>query len=184
MSYNYRDFIKVSNEVFVANNPLVTLDQKHIDFLKKQMDKSNRKRARICAHTSIGDSLHEMLIAISSKSYIHPHKHQQKVESYHVIEGDLDVVMFDDIGNILDVIELGCNSKSNSFFFRFTDSVFHTLHIKGDYAVLHEVTNGPFIPENTILAPFSPDESQRDEVLIYTENLTRRVKEFIVKRIK
>ena len=91
---------KINNEVFVADEAIVRLGAGQISFLKQQALSSNRKRARICTHRSNDDALHEMLIAISANSYIHPHKHTSKVESFHIIEGLVDVVVFDDAGAI------------------------------------------------------------------------------------
>lgn len=166
---------KVNDEVFVAMDNIVRLGAEQIAFLKLQADSNERKRARICAHRSNSENLHEMLIAISAESYIHPHKHLGKVESFHVVEGKVDVVVFDDAGDITDVIELGDVSTGRHFYYRLSDSRFHTLVIRGGFLVVHEVTNGPFRNEDTILAPFAPPESQRREARAYVAQIARKV---------
>jgi cupin fold WbuC family metalloprotein len=158
---------KVNDEVFVAEAQIVRVGAPQIAFLKRQAGSNARGRARICAHRSNDDRLHEMLIAISSASYIHPHKHLGKVESFHVVEGMVDVVMFDDSGAVVDIVELGAVSTGRNFYYRLSDSVFHTLLIHGDFLVVHETTNGPFVREETILAPFAPPEARREEALSY-----------------
>lgn len=167
---------KINNEVFVADESIVRLGAEQIYFLKQQALLSSRKRARICTHRSSDDSLHEMLIAISSESYIHPHKHARKVESFHIVEGLVDVVVFDDAGAILDVVEMGDLSTRKNFYYRLSDSLFHTLIIRSDFLVMHEVTNGPFVANETILAAFAPPESCHDEALAYLEDLGQTVK--------
>jgi cupin fold WbuC family metalloprotein len=162
---------KINNEVFVADESIVRLGAEHISFLKQHALSSNRKRARICTHRSNDDALHEMLIAISAESYIHPHKHTSKVESFHIVEGLVDVVVFDDAGVIIDVVELGDVSTGKNFYYRLSDSLFHTLLIHSDFLVLHEVTNGPFVAYETILASFAPPESSYKEVLAYVADL-------------
>ena len=52
--------------------------------------------------------------------------------------------------------------------------MFHTLLIHGDFLVYHEVTNGPFVREETILAPFAPPEARREEALAYIAGVARR----------
>ena len=166
---------KINNEVFVADESIVRLGPEQISFLKQQAVSSTRKRARICTHRSNDDALHEMLIAISANSYIHPHKHMSKVESFHIIEGLVDVVVFDDVGTIVDIVELGDISTGRDFYYRLSDCMFHTLLIHSDFLVVHEVTNGPFIANEAILAPFAPPESSYDEARSYVADLGRIV---------
>jgi len=47
------------------------------------------------------------LIVLSGNTYIRPHKHLAKSESFHVIEGLVDIVILDDQGAITEVIQLG-----------------------------------------------------------------------------
>ena len=132
-----------------------------------------RKRARICTHRSNDDALHEMLIAISADSYIHPHKHINKIESFHIVEGLVDMVVFDDFGGVVDVVELGDVSTGKNFYYRLSDSMFNSLLIHSDFLVVHEVTNGPFVENETTLAPFAPSESNCDDVHAYSEDVGR-----------
>ena len=166
---------KINNEVFVADESIVRLGAGQMSFLRQQALSSNRKRARICTHRSNDDALHEMLIAISATSYIQPHKHASKVESFHIIEGLVDVVVFDDAGGIVDVVELGDVSTGKNFYYRLSDSLFHTLLIHSDFLIVHEVTNGPFVANETVLAPFAPPESRYDEALAYIAGVGRAV---------
>ena len=55
---------------------------------------------RLCAHPAVDDRLHEMVIAMARETYVRPHKHVNKSESVHVIEGLADAVLFDDAGNV------------------------------------------------------------------------------------
>jgi cupin fold WbuC family metalloprotein len=166
---------KINNEVFVADELIIQLGAEQITFLKQQALSSNRKRARICTHRSNDDALHEMLIVLCADSYIHPHKHTRKVESFHIIEGLVHVVVFDDAGTIVDLVELGDLSTGKNFYYRLSDSLFHTLLIHSDFLVVHEVTNGPFVENETILATFAPPESRHDEALAYITDLGRTV---------
>lgn len=47
-----------------------------------------------------------MLIVMAKGSYIRPHKHKNKSESFHIIEGLLDVIVFDL------AVEIGSNDGS------------------------------------------------------------------------
>lgn len=158
---------RLNDEVFVARDRIVRFGADEIDFLKKQAKASLRKRARICAHRSDTDPLHEMLIAVSAESYIRPHKHDVKSESFHIVEGVVDVVIFDDDGGIADLIELGEPKPGGRFFYRLAEPAFHTLLIKTEFLVVHEVTNGPFAPEHTRTAEWAPGEDTPAEAAKY-----------------
>ena len=57
-------------------------------------------------HKDIKDNLHEMIIILSKETYIRPHKHLNKAESLHVIEGSADVIFFNDYGKIINCVRL------------------------------------------------------------------------------
>ena len=154
---------RVNDEVFVAMDEPVRIGPEEIGFLKTQASRSARQRARICAHKSSAHPLHEMVIAITAKSYIHPHRHLGRPESFHVIEGAVDVVLFDEQGSVLDVVELGAPGSGRQFFYRLDADTYHTLVLKTDFLVVHETTSGPFRKEGTQLAPWAPDETRGAE---------------------
>lgn len=166
---------QVSPEVFFSTDAFARIGPAEIAFLKSQAAASNRRRARICAHASNENPLHEMVIVAASDSYIHPHRHHGKSESFHIIEGEVDIVMFDEGGAVTDIIELGDISSAKPFFYRLSDERFHTLLIRSEYLVFQEVTNGPFVPGATVYAKFAPDESDGVGVEAWNGELERRV---------
>jgi len=169
---------KLNEEVFRSADSIVKIGGEEIAFLKKCARINKRHRARICAHKTNEDALHEMLIAISAKSYIHPHKHLGKSESFHIVDGIVDVVVFDELGEIVEIIELGDARSGRNFYYRLTESVFHTLLIHTDFLVVHEVTNGPFLRERTVLADFAPPEEQVAEASAYISKVAERAEAF------
>jgi cupin fold WbuC family metalloprotein len=111
---------------------------------------------RVCTHRDPGDSLHEMLIVHTKDTYVRPHKHAAKSESFHVIEGEMDVVVFDDHGAVTDVLRLGDYRSGRTFYYRMHEPLFHTLLIRSEVVIFHEITAGPFRPQDTIFAPWEP----------------------------
>lgn len=173
------EFDRINNEVFVARDPIARFGDEEVAFLRQQAQANPRRRARICAHRSNDDALHEMLIAISSESYIHPHRHANKSESFHIVEGAVDVVIFDDEGGIADVIQLGPSGSGRQFFYRLSESRFHTLLIRSDYIVIHEATNGPFTKDGTALAPFAPAETEPELARQYLKQVSDQVAQYL-----
>lgn len=166
---------KVNDEVFIAEDAIVRLGDAEIAFLKQQAQVSPRKRARICAHKTNDDALHEMVIAISADSYIHPHRHVGKSESFHIVDGEVDIAVFDDTGELSEVIQLGAPASGRCFYYRLSESAFHTLLIRSDFLIVHEVTNGPFDRDRTVLAPFAPTEDREAEARAYMQRVSAQV---------
>ena len=149
---------KVSNEVFIAKDKVVKINRDDTNFIRKQALDSLKNRSRICFHKDNKERIHEMILTLTKECYIRPHKHVDKSESFHMVEGEMDVLIFDDKGNIKQIIEMGDYSSNKNFYYRLSESVFHTVLIRSDYAIFHEVTNGPFDRKETRFAAWSPEE--------------------------
>ena len=147
-----------NDEVLYAVDPVVRVGRTDISELIQRVEHVARKRARICAHRDVADKLHEMLIVHTRDTYVRPHKHLGKSESFHLIEGAADVVVLDDQGNIADVITMGDYSSGKTFYYRMADPLYHTLLIRSEVIVFHEVTNGPFDRSDTLFAPWAPED--------------------------
>lgn len=157
---------------------IASFGRTEISFLKSQAMVNQRRRARICFHKTAHDPLNEMLIALSEKSYIRPHKHLNKSESFHIVEGLVDVVIFGDTGEILSIIELGDNRTERLSYYRLPKGIFHTILILSEMLVVHEVTSGPFLRHETVYANFSPDEAFEPEIVAYQKQLVIQVTQF------
>jgi len=162
---------RINDEVYVAEEGIVRLDRRAIAFVRDQALRNRRGRARICAHRDATNTLHEMLIGIAATSYVRPHRHEAKSESFHLVEGSADVVILSDDGAVEDVVELGENAN---FYYRLEAPRYHTLLIGSPALVIHETTNGPFVPDGTDWAPFAPAEGT-PEAHTYTEQLRSSV---------
>jgi cupin fold WbuC family metalloprotein len=167
--------IRKSPEVFLAEGPISEVGQSELDTLKAAVKATPKGRARINAHPDGDDSLHEMIIAIEPSSYIRPHKHPGKSEAFHIIEGEVDIVVFKDDGQIDRIVPLGAPGSGRSFYYRMSKPFFHTLIIRSDILIVHEITNGPFRPEGTIFADFAPKDSDTEKADAFQTNLVRRV---------
>ena len=149
---------QINGEVLYAADPIAKVGRADISELIQRAGHGARKRARICTHRDTADKLHEMLIVHTRETYVRPHKHLGKSESFHLIEGAADVVVFDDEGNVADVIAMGDYSSGKTFYYRMADPLYHTLIIRSDVIVFHEATNGPFDRSATVFAPWAPED--------------------------
>jgi len=167
----------LNEEVLYGTDDVIRVDASDIRELKRMARHNARKRIRICAHRNISEGIHEMLIVHEKSCYVQPHKHIDKIESFHIIEGSADIILFDEDGRINQLIRMGDYATGRKFFYRLPPSRYHTLVILSEVLVFHEITNGPFRPEDTVWAPWSPRETEEDEVPKYIARLaesTRR----------
>jgi cupin fold WbuC family metalloprotein len=166
---------KFNEEVLFASDAIVQLDSSDIAELKKRAKQNPRKRIRICAHNDTRDQVHEMLIVHEKSCYVRPHKHKDKTESFHIIEGKADIILFHEDGTIDQSISMGDISSGLKFFYRLPSDRFHTMLIKSEVLVFHEVTNGPFRSHETSFATWSPEETDLDAVSKYIEMLASSI---------
>ena len=117
------------------------------------------RRARLCLHHDPRDKVQEMVIAFSRNPYVRPHRHVNKRESFHVIEGEMAVVFFDDSGRVTRHIRMGPLGSGHAFLYRSSSSLWHTVVPLSEFVIIHETTNGPFVREETEFATWGPDES-------------------------
>ncbi len=169
---------KNSHEVLVADEKIVRIGRPDIEALQVSFAESARGRSRICAHRGSSEALHEMLIVLARTTYIRPHKHLAKCESFHIIQGELDVVIFDNEGNIADVVQMGEFDSRRYFYYRLVDPLFHTVIVRSESVIFHETTNGPFKREDTVFAPWSPAESGTGAVADYVGRLDDAITKF------
>jgi cupin fold WbuC family metalloprotein len=161
-----------SPEVLYSTESIYSLDSNDISKLVEKAKLTERKRIRICVHFSPAEKLHEMIIVHFNDTYVRPHKHINKTESFHIIQGACDVVLFDDVGNVETIIPMGdSNYENRSFYYRLAEPVFHSLIVRSDVIVFHEVTNGPFNRSDTIFAEWSPDEINKEGVNLFMNRL-------------
>lgn len=169
---------RLAEEVYVIDAPVSHFGAAGIQFLKDHVYKTQRKRVRVCMHKSIQDYLHEMFVCYVKETYVRPNKHIKKDESLHIIHGAADFIFFDEVGNVTDVVPLGDYRSGRNFYCRIPESVYHTFVIKSDIIVIHESTPGPFRREDTLFAPWAPEESASEQAKLYMENLEMRTSNF------
>lgn len=162
---------KVNDEIYYSTETVTRIDSQDITFLKEKAVLNLRKRVRICTHPDADDTLHEMFIALVKDVYFPPHKHQNKSESFHIIEGKLKVIIFDDSGNVTDSIDMGDYFSGKKFYYRLSKPFFHTIIPISKIVVFQEITNGPFIKEDCMFAQWAPDETSPKEQKAYFKKI-------------
>lgn len=120
---------RLTADVFVTEEEIIRVDRSILDMLREAASHTPLKRVRFNAHKGDGAVVQEMILAVAKDSYIAPHKHPGKSESFHIIEGELDVVLFEDNGQMREVVHLGNIGSGKPFYYRVAQAWFHAVVI-------------------------------------------------------
>jgi len=162
-----------SSEVYLSVEDLVSINSTDIDELKQIAYQNPRQRVRFCSHREVDEPVHEMIIVHPQYAYVRPHKHLKKAESMLVLEGEVDYVIFNDVGHVLNIVPMGDYRSGKSFYQSVRTDLYHTLIIHSTWLVFLEITKGPFQRKDTIFAPWTPDDSDSQGIV----NFIARFKE-------
>ena len=86
LSFNY---IIENEEVLYTKESITKISAADIDQLIIMAKQTKHKRIRICAHPSKNNPVHDMLIVHFNDTYVRPHRHINKDETFHIIQGEL-----------------------------------------------------------------------------------------------
>lgn len=154
---------QISPEVFQSDGRFLAAGPDMLDLLKEKALISPRKRCRLCFHAGPDAAQQEMLIVMNRASYVRPHRHFGKTETLGMIEGECDTLLFDENGNVTDVIPMTVPGQGGAFFYRMPEGIFHTLNFRSEWVCFVETTIGPFDPARTEPASWAPPETSPAE---------------------
>ena len=168
---NFSSLKKESNEVYNSINRTFEIDNKDIKSLIKMAKRNTNGKFRLCSHNNRKESVHEMFIVHPKGTYVRPHKHIKKTESMIVLEGKVDYLIFNENGEVVEIIHMGDYQSGDSFYQSTSANTYHGLFIHSDWLVFLEITKGPFIIEETLYANWSPLSDNQKTGLKYIEEL-------------
>lgn len=157
-----------AHAVFRQTDDIVEIGPDWLARLKAAADTSPMRRARVCLHRAAQDAVHEMIIALCQDVLFRPHRHPGKTESFHLIEGALDLVIFDEAGTPLRTVQMGTVGSGKTFCYRLNASLYHALLPRTPHVVFHETTSGPFVPGDGQFAPWAPEDAAALRAFIET----------------
>ncbi|MFH2091037.1 MAG: WbuC family cupin fold metalloprotein [Pseudomonadota bacterium] len=141
------------NVFFPDPSDIVCFNIEDLPAIKTAAEKSNLKRARYCLHASHDDGVQEMVLVLIKDTVVPIHRHPNKSESFHIIEGQLEVALFNDSGDQIDSIKMGPIGSGLNFIYRINTSAWHTVRVISDMVVIHETIEGPFNCKMDVLSP-------------------------------
>jgi cupin fold WbuC family metalloprotein len=160
-------------EVIYTDRSLVLARSEEVELLKREAATTPRRRCRLCAHPGPDAAQQDMLIVMHGDSYVRPHRHFGKSETLTVLEGEAEALIFDEAGEITQVLRMTPYGHGGVFFYRMPERVFHGLVFRTEWLVYLETTAGPFDPARSEGAPWAPAEGA-PEAAAYAAALARR----------
>ena len=145
----YKEDDKAKSRSYYSLASPTFIDKDTIQFMKES---SNKKKddVRVCMHMDSKSDFHDMVILQRKGCYRRPHKHLNKGETWHIIEGAMAVFVFNDFGHIIDKRIL---SPSDMFLYRLDKNMYHTAIPLSKYVIYHESKLGPFLKNNDSIYP-------------------------------
>jgi cupin fold WbuC family metalloprotein len=118
---------------------------------------SPRLRMNHNFHPELNDPVQRLLNALEPWTYIRPHKHAKKEESFVLLRGSVLAITFNDDGSIRDHYVL--DASGGHLGVEFEENTYHMLTALQPGSVVYEIKEGPFVPHSEASsAPWSPKE--------------------------
>lgn len=141
----------------------------YLDALTEESMRSNRQRQHKNIHQNYNDPSQRLFNAIGVDSYIRPHRHSidPKDECLIAVRGIFVLLLFDDIGQVEEVIRFGAQindaQQAISVGVNLPAGIWHTVFAEVPGSILFEVKSGPFSPEQAKeFAIWAPEENSTE----------------------
>lgn len=143
-----------------------------LDSVTEQAKANARLRMNYNLHESMDAPIHRLLNALEPGTYLPPHRHQDKVETYLVLRGSLLAFFFDEEGNITEKVCL--NPADGNYGLEIPAGTWHSIVVQQSGTVIFEVKKGPYQPlPPEDLAPWAPAATDVEGIKAYLEALSR-----------
>lgn len=147
--------------LYVNDNSALKIDKEYIERLKSLARCNGEGKCKMCLHNDTRKHVHEMLNVFPEGAYVRPHSHPLKTETQIIIEGKMLMVIFDNLGEIVDEFVM---ENSGIFMFRLEKGMIHT-NIPLSDIVVYEVTDGPFIgKDDSVFPEWASEAAYGDEI--------------------
>jgi len=129
------------------------------------------RNARLSLHAGPDELLHQMVIVQHRSHYNRPKLHMGKAKSWHLIEGRMAIVVFDETGK---VVERTVLDEREAFLYRLPADLYHTNVPLTPHVIHQEILLGPFVGDSDRrYGAFSPDGSDQAAAADYILGLVR-----------
>ena len=147
----------------------ISITDKDLSNLKAKEEKGKN---RYCTHKYITDNIHEMMIFHKKDTVILPH--QTCNESYLILEGELDLLIYNELNEPVQLVEMGAYGKNKVVYFRLDPPRYRAVRLVSD-TLFFEVKQGPLRKESTIWADWGTAHELKNQVLQFCDLLKETI---------
>ncbi len=123
---------------------MIKINTELIDKVIDLARNSPRLRMNYNFHPELSDPVQRLLNALEPWTYIRPHKHTTKEESFVLLRGIILAVSFNEDGTIRDHAVL--SQATGILGIEFEENTFHMLTSLETGSAVFEIKEGPFVP--------------------------------------
>ena len=137
---------------------LKTFTAKTLDELRDKAKEVPRLRTHLNVHETHEANVQRLFIATEPDTYMRPHRHPQphKWEFFMVLMGEIDLLMFDESGNLKERVKM---SETKTRAVEVPPGVWHCYVCQKSGTLAIEVKEGAYIPTpEEDFAPWAPAE--------------------------
>jgi cupin fold WbuC family metalloprotein len=138
------------------------ISNKALHDLTDTAKKVDRLRSHLNVHEALDASVQRLFIATEPETYMRPHRHPQahKWEFFMLLEGEIDLLIFDDEGQLIQRTKM---SEVDTRAVEIPPGVWHAYVCQRPSTLALEVKEGAYIPTpEEDFAPWSPAEGTTD----------------------
>lgn len=141
-----------------------------LDGVTSEAQASPRLRMNYNFHASLDAPIHRLLNALEPGTYLPPHRHTDKEETYVVLRGSLLAFFFDDLGNITDKVTL--NPSAGVYGLEIPSGTWHSIISLETGTVIFEIKSGPYAPlPSGDIAPWAPAPSDLEGAAVFMKQM-------------
>lgn len=141
-----------------------------LDMVTSQAKENSRLRMNYNFHDSMDAPVHRLLNALEPGTYLPPHRHADKEETYLVLRGSLLAFYYDDAGNVIEKVCL--NPLEGKYGLDIPPCTWHSIVVLEPGTVIFEIKKGPYQPlPQEDLAAWAPLASDEEGVKVFLKRM-------------
>jgi cupin fold WbuC family metalloprotein len=167
--------MRENEHAFLNDQSVLAVDTELVEELKRRAWTAPHRRFRLCLHHSPADAVQEMIVVHCRENYSRPHRHPGLASTCLILEGTMDLYLFEDDGSIREVLHLGAPASGRPFTVRVGPDEWHMPVCTTPQLVFFETMQGPFDRDAVNeWAPWSPGEDDAQGIREYLQATTPR----------
>lgn len=141
-----------------------------LDNVTAQAKENARLRMNYNFHETMDAPVHRMLNALEPGTYLPPHRHSDKEETYLVLRGRLMAFFYDEEGNVTEKICL--NPLEGRYGLEIPPRIWHSIIALESGTVIFEIKKGPYQPLSPEdMASWAPAPDDVEGVKAFVERM-------------